>query len=150
MNSKPFHVSASPGCHVNLFLGPFRSSLPNRTKTGIGRWAPLSPSLCLGLGLHWAFFLNALLNQDLRTSIFPDCSMYAQICSCYHSVSPYCIQYGWYCQNPCCGRNVTTYRKRKLVRCPLVICIWCVYLYYCKLGKSMRNKCINIMVPAVI
>lgn len=62
VNSKTFHVSASLGCHVNLFLGPFRSSLPNRTQTGIGRWAPLSPSLCLGLGLHRAF-LNALLNQ---------------------------------------------------------------------------------------
>lgn len=81
VNSKPFHVFASPGCHVNLFLGPFFPSLPNGTETGVGRWAPLSPSLHLGLGLHRAFFLNALLNQDLRTNVFPVCSMYIQICS---------------------------------------------------------------------
>lgn len=76
LNSKPFHVSASLGCRVNPYFGPCFSSLPNRTETGIGKWAPLSPSLRLGLGLHRGICLNALLNQDLKTSIFPDCSMY--------------------------------------------------------------------------
>lgn len=117
VNSKPFQVCASPGCHVNLFLGPFFPSLPNRTETGIGKWAPLSLSLHLGLGLHRALSLNALLNQDLRTSIFPDRSMCINICSCtlqfhltaYNIVNTVQI-------HTHCVRNVITYKRRKLVR----------------------------------